>query len=471
MRLPATNLSLMLLELRGSEFPLTRLELALSCPFQTTQDPSGLYNVKEDDKVPVLCIGEKWGAIEPLFEQCSGLIGDHPFGIALIPSGDIMAARRLGELGVRNVVGYSETTDGFQSSLIQDILSLARDPNRWPSSRSTRKPRTEKRAVIFADEKSKSMLELVRRLAGFDVSTLLSGESGVGKEVVAKILHDQSPRRSRPFIALNCAAIPENLVESILFGHVKGAFTGAHQDQEGVFEQAHGGVLFLDEVGELPLHTQPKLLRVIQEQKLCRVGGSKSLDIDVRVVSATNRDLNIMVSNREFRQDLLYRLNSFHLSIPPLRDRPLDLEALAVHFSGSNACAGRVMQLSPDALRCLLAHDWPGNVRELENVISRAKVVADTNIICEEHILLDASVSSLPTSQTDLEISRKVAPQVADSLANTKESAEWLAIQDALATTSSKADAAKALGISPRTLRHKIQKQNERGDQLQRKML
>lgn len=470
MRLPTTNLSLMLLELRGSEFPLKSLELALSCSFQTTQDPSGLDNLNED-RVPVLCIGGRWDAAGPLFDQCAELIGEHPFGIALIPSGDIMAARRLGELGVRKVVGYSETTDGFQSSLVNDILSFPKDPDRRPSSRSTRKSGNDKRAVIFADEKSKSMLELVRRLAGFDVSTLLSGESGVGKEVVAKILHDQSPRMSRPFIALNCAAIPENLVESILFGHVKGAFTGAHQDQEGVFEQAHGGVLFLDEVGELPLHTQPKLLRVIQEQKLRRVGGSKSIDIDVRVVSATNRDLNIMVSSGEFRQDLLYRLNSFHLSIPPLRDRPLDLEALAVHFSGSNTCAGRVMQLSPAALRCLLAYEWPGNVRELENVISRAKVVADTNIILEEHILLDACISSLPTGKADLEMSRSVAPQAADSLSTTKESAEWLAIQDALAATDSKADAAKVLGISPRTLRHKIQKLNERGDQLQRKML
>jgi transcriptional regulator with PAS, ATPase and Fis domain len=315
------------------------------------------------------------------------------------------------------------------------------------------------------------MLELVRRLAGFDVSTLLSGESGVGKEVVAKILHDQSPRVSRPFVALNCAAIPENLVESILFGHIKGAFTGAHQDQEGVFEQAHGGVLFLDEVGELPLHTQPKLLRAIQEQKVCRVGGNKSIDVDVRLVSATNRDLDVMVSSGGFRQDLLYRLNSFQLSIPPLRERPLDLEALALHFSESPTCAGRVMQLSRDALRLLLAHDWPGNVRELENVISRAKVVADTDVICERHILLDACVSSLPTNYVGLEISPAVTTHAADSLATTKESAEWLAIQDALATTASKADAAKVLGISPRTLRHKIQKLNERGEQPQRKML
>lgn len=470
MRSPSNNPSLTLLELRGSEFPLNSLETTLSCPYQTTQDSSGLDKLN-DDEIPVLCIGQKWCDAIPLFDQSAELIGLHPYGIALIPSGDITAARRLGERGVRKVVGYTQTTDGFQSSLGDDILSFKKSSEGRSSSLRHGKPHIEKRAVIFADERSKSMLELVRRLAGFDVSALLSGESGVGKEVVAKILHDQSPRTSRPFVALNCAAIPENLVESILFGHVKGAFTGAHQDQEGVFEQAHGGVLFLDEVGELPLHTQPKLLRAIQEQKVCRVGGNKSVDVNVRLVSATNRDLNIMVSSGEFREDLLYRLNSFHLSIPPLRERPLDLEALAIHFAESHSCAGRVMQLSQDALRRLLAHDWPGNVRELENVISRAKVVADMDVICEEHILLDACVSSLPTNYSVLGASPTVTTQPSDSLATTKESAEWLAIQDALANTASKADAAKVLGISPRTLRHKIQKLNEREDQLQRKIL
>lgn len=470
MRSPTKNLSLMLLELRGSEFPLNSLEATLSCRVQTTQDSSGLDKLN-DDQVAVFCVGQKWGDAIPLFEQSAQRIGLHPLGVALIPSGDITAARRLGELGVRKVVGYTQTTDGLQSSLIDDILSFASSSGGRSLPRSDDKPHIDRRAVIFADETSKSLLELVRRLAGFDVSTLLSGESGVGKEVIAKILHDQSPRVSRPFVALNCAAIPENLVESILFGHVKGAFTGAHQDQEGVFEQAHGGVLFLDEVGELPLHTQPKLLRAIQDQKVCRVGGNKSIDVDVRLVSATNRDLNIMVSSGEFREDLLYRLNSFHLSIPPLRERPLDLEALAIHFAGSHACAGRVMQLSQDALKRLLAHDWPGNVRELENVISRAKVVADMDVICEEHILLDACVSSLLTNYPVPEASSNATNQLSDSLATTKESAEWLAIQDALANTASKADAAKVLGISPRTLRHKIQKLNERGDQLQRKMI
>ena len=470
MRSPLDNFSLTLLELRGSEFPMNSLVATLSCKYQTTQDSSGLDKLS-DDQIPVFCVGQKWGDATPLFDQSAELIGLHPLGVALIPSGDITAARRLGELGVRRVVGYTQTTESLLTNLVDDILSFSASSGGRSLSRNHGKSHTDKRAVIFADETSKSMLELVRRLAGFDVSTLLSGESGVGKEVVAKILHDQSPRVSRPFVALNCAAIPENLVESILFGHVKGAFTGAHQDQEGVFEQAHGGVLFLDEVGELPLHTQPKLLRAIQDQKVCRVGGNKSIDVDVRLVSATNRDLNIMVSSGEFREDLLYRLNSFHLSIPPLRERPLDLEALAIHFAGSHACAGRVMQLSQDALRRLLAHDWPGNVRELENVISRAKVVADMDVICEEHILLDACVSSLPTNYSGLGASPKVTIQPSDSLATTKESAEWLAIQDALANTASKADAAKVLGISPRTLRHKIQKLNEREDQLQRKML
>ena len=243
MRSPIKNLSLTLLELRGSEFPINSLEATLSCQYQTTQDSSVLDKLN-DDQVPVFCVGQKWEEAIPLFDQSAELIGLHPLGVALIPSGDITAARRLGEFGVRKVAGYTQTTESFPSNLVDDILSFAARSGGRSLSRNHGKSHTEKRAVIFADETSKSMLELVRRLAGFDVSTLLSGESGVGKEVVAKILHDQSPRVSQPFVALNCAAIPENLVESILFGHVKGAFTGAHQDQEGVFEQAHGGVLF-----------------------------------------------------------------------------------------------------------------------------------------------------------------------------------------------------------------------------------
>ena len=354
MRSPIKNLSLTLLELRGSEFPINSLKATLSCQHQTTQDSSGLDKLS-DDQIPVFCVGPKWGEAIPLFDQSAELIGLHPLGVALIPSGDIKAAHRLGELGVRKVVGYTQTTESLLSNLVDDILSFAARSGGRSLARNHSKPYTEKRAVIFADETSKSMLELVRRLAGFDVSTLLSGESGVGKEVVAKILHDQSPRASQPFVALNCAAIPENLVESILFGHVKGAFTGAHQDQEGVFEQAHGGVLFLDEVGELPLHTQPKLLRAIQDQKVCRVGGNKSIDVDVRLVSATNRNLNIMVSSGEFREDLLYRLNSFHLSIPPAKRTTLRFRGSRHPLCGITCLRGKsyaVISRRSEALAC-----------------------------------------------------------------------------------------------------------------------
>ena len=203
------------------------------------------------------------------------------------------------------------------------------------------------------------MLALVQRVAQVDVTALLSGPSGVGKEVVAQILHNASARATGPFIALNCSAMPEHLVESILFGHIKGSFTGAVKDQPGIFEEAHQGTLFLDEVGELPLHIQPKLLRVIQERKAARIGSTRETGFDVRLVAATNRDLVELVKRGEFREDLLYRLNAFHIGIPPLRERPEDIRQLAITLAASEQIAGISMQIEESAIQELLRISGP----------------------------------------------------------------------------------------------------------------
>ncbi|AKF06881.1 Response regulator of zinc sigma-54-dependent two-component system [Sandaracinus amylolyticus] len=221
------------------------------------------------------------------------------------------------------------------------------------------------------------VMDLVRRVAGARTSVLITGESGTGKEMVARALHQLGERASGPFIVVNCGALPEALMESELFGHEKGAFTGATQRNEGLFRAAESGTLFLDEIGELAPALQVKLLRVLQERKVRPVGGQREIETDVRVVAATNRDLEKEVAEGRFRSDLFYRLNVIRLQLPPLRERPEDVPALAEHFLQKHASlAGKTLRYSPAAMRWLAAHDYPGNVRELENVVERAVTLA-----------------------------------------------------------------------------------------------
>lgn len=225
------------------------------------------------------------------------------------------------------------------------------------------------------------LLQQVDIVAKSDSTVLICGETGTGKEVIARAIHQLSPRHDKPLVKINCAAIPTSLLESELFGHDKGAFTGAINTHRGRFEIADGGTLFLDEIGDLPLELQPKLLRVLQEREIERLGGSRTIPVNVRVIAATNRDLWQMVEDRQFRSDLFYRLNVFPLELPPLRDRPEDIPLLAKHFTQKMA---RHMNRSIDAipteaLRQLMSWDWPGNVRELENVIERAVLLTRGN--------------------------------------------------------------------------------------------
>ena len=246
------------------------------------------------------------------------------------------------------------------------------------------------KALVFEDPRSRSMLDRIRQIARSDATVLVVGETGTGKEIVARHLHELGPRSGKPFVAVNCGAFPESLVESELFGHERGAFTGAITAKPGWFEAAQGGTLFLDEIGDLPLGVQVKLLRVLQEREVVRLGSRQALPIDVWMVAATNVNLDQAVAAGRFRQDLYYRLGVAILALPPLRERPGDILPLAGYFLRlySQRLGGGPATLSPEAEARLLGHGWPGNIRELENVIHSALLVARGDRIAPEDLPL-----------------------------------------------------------------------------------
>jgi two-component system response regulator PilR (NtrC family) len=252
--------------------------------------------------------------------------------------------------------------------------------------------------------------DLIKRVANATTSVLITGESGTGKEMVARALHFQSPRAEEPFVVLNCGALPENLIESELFGHTKGAFTGATAAKEGLFRAASGGTLFLDEVGELPPPLQVKLLRVLQDRKVRPVGGSTEVEVDVRVVAATNRNVEAEVEAGTFREDLFYRLNVIRIEAPPLRERPEDIPVLADYFLQKHAALqGRRLEFSPEAMRWLAQQSYAGNVRELENIVERGVTLAPESTVNREDLgdthpsRKTASVSPIPEGNFDLD--------------------------------------------------------------------
>jgi two-component system response regulator FlrC len=301
---------------------------------------------------------------------------------------------------------------------------------------------------VAVDSSSRLILDLARRVAATDCTVLIVGESGTGKEVLARLIHRASPRAAKSFIAVNCAAIPENMLEAMLFGYEKGSFTGAHASHAGKFEQAQGGTLLLDEITEMPLALQAKLLRVLQEKEVERIGGSTPLALDVRVLATTNRNLRGEVAAGRFREDLYYRLNVFPLALSPLRDRRDDILPLATHLLAQRARAGlRIPAISADVAHLLLTYTWPGNVRELDNLLQRALVLVDGSVIEAEHILFEK-----PPSQVDIG-SSSISPM----LQQTRERAERDVILEALrAAHGSRREVAEKLGISPRTLRYKL---------------
>ncbi len=245
-------------------------------------------------------------------------------------------------------------------------------------------------ALVGKSPRMQEVYKTIGRIAGTDVTVLLQGESGTGKEVVARAIHHYSRRAGKPFVAVSCAAIPPTLLEAELFGHERGAFTDAHQRRLGRFELAHGGTIYLDEVGDMGPELQPKLLRVLQEREFERIGGGEPIRVDVRVVAATNRDLETLIREGRFREDLYYRLNVVSLTLPPLRERREDVPFLVDHFLAKYAGELGERALSADALDRLLGYPWPGNVRELENVIQHAMVMAGGGVILPEHLPIAA---------------------------------------------------------------------------------
>ena len=309
--------------------------------------------------------------------------------------------------------------------------------------------------ILGESETLKRAVGETQRVAQTEATVLLLGESGTGKELFARAVHHLSARRDNPFVAINCAAIPETLIENELFGHERGAFTGATDRRQGKFELASGGTVFLDEIGELPLGVQGKLLRAIEEKVVDRIGGSAPVAVDVRVVAATNKDLKAAVDNGQFRGDLFFRLAVFPIEVPPLRDRGDDIIMLAQHFAAEigRELRGREAQLSPDAIDALKQHHWPGNVRELENAIERACILSDSLTLEPADLGLGPSTTREVESLEQLDLSGTLS-EVAHRALRVVERKKILRALEA--NQGNKSKTAEDLGVSYKTLLNKI---------------
>ena len=400
--------------------------------------------------------------------------------VCRVDSGDLLAAARAARMGASHVVAR----DDFSLTAWRDVRTLG-----WPAVVEPEAPPGTPRGpagsgrltAVFVDPTSRHLLALARRVAQAEVTTLVVGPTGAGKEVLARVLHEASPRAHAPFVAFNCAALPEHLIESLLFGHEKGAFTGAHRDHRGLFEQAQGGTLFLDEIGDMPLHLQARLLRVLQERQVTRLGSTTTVHLDVRVIAATAQDLKTAIAQRQFREDLFYRIATFQLRLAPLAERPGDILPLArAMLERHRPADAPAWQLGDSAAAALLAHRWPGNVRELDNVMRRAVVLAEGPTITSGQILLDdapmhafdadndmAQAAGLggPAPEPGGRAQTPMSPSAGGlaSLPDAVRDNEVRIVSATLAACASRDEAARRLGISPRTLRHKLAQWRQQG--------
>lgn len=370
----------------------------------------------------------------------------------------IMTAHGSRDMAIRAVQegAYDFFTKPIKLNEFLVILKRALEKRRLQIEVSRLEEKIEKKYkyenIIGSSGVMQEVFAMVNKVARTESSVIIYGESGTGKELIAHAVHTQSTRRERPFVKLNCVAIPEGLLESELFGHEKGSFTGAVSQKKGKFELANSGTIFLDEIGDMTLTTQAKILRVLQEREFERVGGTKTVQVDVRIITATNKDLQKAVEEKQFREDLYFRLNVVPIYLPPLRDRKEDIPLLVEHFlkEASERVKRLISGISPDALHMLVAYRWPGNVRELENCIERAAVISNGDLITGDCLPLYITTAG-----------EKTEPMTEGSIEDILASTEKKLILNALRETGGvQAKAAKLLGITERSLCYRIKKYN-----------
>ncbi|MBL1261584.1 MAG: sigma-54-dependent Fis family transcriptional regulator [Thiotrichaceae bacterium] len=326
----------------------------------------------------------------------------------------------------------------------------------------------ESEDFIAQDKKSQALIQMASRVAKSDATVMITGDSGVGKEVLARYIHQHSRRSEKPFIAINCAAIPENMLEATLFGYEKGAFTGAYQASPGKFEQAQGGTLLLDEISEMDLGLQAKLLRVLQEREVERLGGRKVISLDVRVLATSNRRMMEEVAAQRFREDLFYRLNVFPLYLEPLCDRPADILPLVQRLMGNNRDlnGARPPELSTAAKNKLLSHSWPGNVRELDNIMQRALILKSGQTINVDDLQFETdnyANSRAVVSEEPIAVIQAMAPVAMTSKDNLKSHEQNMILETLRLMSGNRKSTAAKLGVSQRTLRYKLAKMRDAG--------
>ena len=419
---------------------------------------------------PYVAVGGGEEALKVLAEQAFSLVLSD---VRMMPMDGITLLKeirsRLPHLPVVLMTAFAEVdkaVDAMRSGACDFLLKPFEPKALLAHINKYELPETgESAGVVAIDPASRELFAMAQRVAQTDATVLLTGESGVGKEVVARFIHRNSARKNGPFVAINCAAIPDSLLEATLFGYEKGAFTGASQAQAGKFEQAQDGSLLLDEVTEMPMSLQAKLLRVLQEREVERVGGKKPVPLNIRIIATSNRDMAEAVAKGVFREDLFYRLNVFPVAIPALRQRREDIPAIARHFVVEHG--GRLgrsgVSLTPAAEALLLAHQWPGNVRELENAIQRALILSNGPNVGPEYFNLSSGAKHLAEPAPTVLAQQAALPDVGSNADNMKNLEREHILRTLAELGGSRKLTIERLGISERTLRYKLQQYRDEG--------